>query len=368
MKICHVNLASGFGGGENQTLHLIKQQLAMGYDLTVVANPRSPLADAVGKLDCALVQIQHSLQGHHRSVTKDSSLIHVHEGRAIYWAWIQSLRFGIPYIATRRMIDKEGRKRWLAKQAYGRARALVGLSDKIVQRLQMAHPMAVTHKIPSSPVRYPVDPGAVAEIRKRFEDKFLVIHAATMLPHKGFDVTIDTARQLEKSHADIRFALLGDGRDRAVLEQRAGSLSNVHFVGKRADMGDWLAAADVLALPSYDEGLGSVILEAFESGLPVVASDTGGIPEVIEDGVSGLLIPPGDSRALAAAILRIQSEPELGKTLVARAKDRLTGFRIEHTALMYERIYKSVQSSLAPRQHAPPAASSTGVEPRSAPR
>ena len=70
---------------------------------------------------------------------------------------------------------------------------------------------------------------------------------------------------------------------------------------------------------------------------------------------------------LAAAILRIQSEPELGKTLVARAQDRLAGFRIEHTALMYEHIYKSVQSSPALRQHAPPASSTTGSQPRSTP-
>ena len=353
MKICHVNLASGYSGGENQTLHLIKQQLAMGYELTVVANRKSPFADAVAKLDSRLERIRHSLQGHRRSLTHDCSLIHVHDGRAVYWAWIQSIRFGVPYIVTRR-IDNELKTSWLANQAYGRAAALVGLSNEIVRRIQTAHPMATTYRIPSSPVSYPVDHEAVADIRRRFGDRFLVIHAATMLPHKGFDVTIEAARHLERSHPDIRFALLGEGRQSEALKRQAGPLSNLEFVGAQSDMGAWLAAADILAHPAHLEGLGSVILEAFEAGLPVVASDAGGIPDLIEDGASGILIPRGDSSALARAILEIQSNPELGKTLAARARDRLGNFRIEHTAKLYERIYESVGASPSSGKRMPP--------------
>ncbi|CAE6880235.1 Glycosyl transferases group 1 [Vibrio sp. B1FLJ16] len=84
MNICHVNLASGYHGGENQTLQLLKQQVKMGYNLTVVANPKSPFADEVQKLDVKLVLASHFTKAHSKSTTQDCSLImSMKEGRFI---------------------------------------------------------------------------------------------------------------------------------------------------------------------------------------------------------------------------------------------------------------------------------------------
>ena len=342
MKICHINLASGYHGGENQTLQLIKQQIELGYKLTVVANPKSPFADAIKKLDCKLVLVTHYLRGHAKSTTEGCQLIHVHEGRAIYWAWIQSKLFGIPYIVTRR-IDNPLKKKWLATQAYLGASALVGLSDEIVSRIKAAYPNASIYKIPSSPVTYPIVEQDVQAIRKRFENKFLVIQAANMLKHKGFDVTINAAKQLENSHPDIHFALLGDGKERPVLEAQAASISNLSFMGKQSNMGTWFAAADMQVHPSYSEGLGSVILEGLNSGLAVAATRAGGIPDIIEDHVSGLLIEPGNSNELAKAIVAIKEDPKLRASLIAGARHKLQEFKIEHTAQLYYNIYKNIK-------------------------
>ncbi|WPC74230.1 glycosyltransferase family 4 protein [Vibrio porteresiae] len=343
MKICHVNLASGYHGGENQTLQLIKQQIAMGYELTVVANPKSPFAEAIRQLDCRLVLATHYLRSHRRDITQDCQLIHVHEGRAIYWAWLQHLLFKIPYIVTRR-IDNVMKKKWLATQAYSNANAVIGLSSDIVQKVHDAYPNIQTFKIPSSPVTYPVDAVALEKIQTQFSGKFLVIHAANMLKHKGFDVTIGAAKLLEKTHPDIHFALLGDGKERADLEQQAGSLSNLTFMGKQSNMGTWFAAADMQVHPSYTEGLGSVILEGLHSGLPVAASRAGGIPDIIEDHVSGLLIEPGNYQALADAILTIKEDAQLRETLATGALEKLQEFRIEHTAKLYQDIYERIDS------------------------
>ncbi|GAA5645556.1 glycosyltransferase family 4 protein [Vibrio proteolyticus] len=344
MNICHVNLASGYHGGENQTLQLIKQQIEMGYQLTVVANPKSPFADAIRQLDCQLVLAKNYFQAHARSVTDGCSLIHVHEGRAIYWALLQNVLHGVPYIVTRR-IDNKMKKKWLANMAYRRATAVVGLSREIVRRISEAYPVLTTYQIPSSPVSYPVDETEAASIRQRFENKHLVIHAANMLTHKGFDVTIEAARRLEQSHPEIHFALLGDGKERATLETLATGLSNLSFVGKQSNMGSWFRAADLQVHPSYTEGLGSVILEGLHSGLPVIATNAGGIPDIIEDGVSGRLIEPGDAAALAEAIVQLSQNEALRQRLLAGAQHKLKDFYIEHTALLYQDIYQKVDAS-----------------------
>ena len=345
MKICHVNLASGYHGGENQTLQLIKQQAALGYELTVVANPKSPFVAAVRALPCRVVLANHYFAAHAASVTADCDLVHVHEGRAIYWALIQKLRHGVPYIVTRR-IDNPLKKKWLANIAYRKASAVVGLSRDIVAKIQHAYPQLSPYKIPSSPVTYPIDEAEVNDIRSRFKHRFLVIHAANMLQHKGFDVTIAAARALQEQNANVHFALLGDGKAREQLETLADGLTNVTFCGKQSNMGSWFAAADLQVHPSYTEGLGSVILEGLNSGLPVIASRTGGIPDIIDDHVSGLLIEPGDSQGLAAAIMTVQANPQLRETLCAGAQQKLTSFRIEHTAELYQKIYQEVKSSL----------------------
>ncbi len=342
MHICHVNLASGYHGGENQTLTLIKQQIAMGYPLTVVANPKSPFAQAIRKLDCRLVLAKNYFQAHRKTVTAGCNLIHVHEGRAIYWAWIQSQLFGIPYIVTRR-IDNPLKKKFLANLAYRHASAAVGLSNEIVARIQDAYPQLTTYKIPSSPVAYPVDAAQVAAIKNQFSNKFLVIHAANMLKHKGFNVTIDAARKLEASHPQVHFALLGDGKERETLAAQASGLSNLSFMGKQSNMGCWFAAADLMIHPSYTEGLGSVILEGLHAGLTAIGSRAGGIPDIIEDRVSGLLITPGDSQALAESVIELVENSELKSRLVAGAQHKLKAFDIQQTALLYQDIYQKVR-------------------------
>lgn len=341
MNICHVNLASGYHGGENQTLQLIKQQIKLGYNLTVVANPQSPFFDRVSELSCRVVPAKHYLLQHGKAVTAGCQLIHVHEGRAIYWAWLQHKLHGIPYLVTRR-IDNRLKRKWLSNQAYSHAAVLVGLSNEIAARIRDTYPQQQVEIIPSSPVSYPVDDKQLAQIRQRFAGKFLVIHGANMLKHKGFDVTIGAAKLLEHRTPDIHFALLGDGKQRAELEQQAAGLSNVSFVGKQSNMGDWFEAADLLVHPSYSEGLGSVILEAMGSGLPVIGTRAGGIPDIIEHQRSGLLIEPGDAKGLAEAIEHIRTDSELRDTLAAGRAAKLQDFLIENTAQRYAKLYTQI--------------------------
>ncbi|OOF23464.1 glycosyl transferase [Salinivibrio sp. IB574] len=342
MHICHVNLASGFSGGERQTLTLIKQQLAMGYQLTVVANPKSPFADEIRALEqCQLVLCKHYTRSHQRSITADCDVVHVHEGRAIYWALLQRLIHGVPYIVTRR-IDNPLKRKWLSQLAYTRASTLVGLSSEIVRQITRRHPQANVATIPSSPVQYPVSDADVDAIKAQFANKFLVIQAANMYAHKGFDVTIGAAKELEKHSPQVHICLLGDGKARAELEKQAQGLGNISFMGKQSAMGNWFAAADLLVHPSYSEGLGSVILEAMATGLPAVGTKAGGIPDIINHETNGYLIPSGDAASLAHYIETLSQTPELLECMAREALNTAQKFDISICAKKYQDIYQHV--------------------------
>lgn len=347
MHICHINLASGFSGGERQTLTLIQQQAKMGYQLTAVVSPKSPLVEALRTIpQCQIVLCHHYTQQHRRAITATCDLVHVHEGRAVYWALIQHLLYRTPYIVTRR-IDNPLKKKWLSQFAYQKADALVGLSSEIIHQLEKRHPNANLVKIPSSPVTYPVSPAKVEQIKAQFSNKFLVIHAANMYAHKGFNVTIEAAQLLADTSPNIQFCLLGDGKEREALERQAKGLSNIHFAGKQTNMGDWFAAADLLVHPSYTEGLGSVILEAMAAGLPVIGARAGGIPDIIKNYISGRLIEVGNPDQLASAIKDIANDSTLRERFIAGSLEQARACDIRQTALTYQTLYRQILVSQA---------------------
>ncbi|CAG8999712.1 MAG: D-inositol-3-phosphate glycosyltransferase [Candidatus Celerinatantimonas neptuna] len=343
MKVLHVNLARGFSGGESQTLQLITAQQRLGYQLAVVAHPKSPLTTRIRALDIPVYECSHFFQCHRRGFCQGYQLIHVHEGKAVYWAALQSWLDKIPYIITRR-IDNPVKNKYLLKQAYRNASAVVGLSQIIADRIKERTDHPKIHIIPSSPVIYPVDKAQVDIIKSRFNSPFLVIQAGNLLHHKGFDVTINAAKRLASEAPDIQLILLGDGPLREELETQAQGLSNVTFAGKqpRESMGNWFAAAHLQIHPSYSEGLGSVILEGMQSGLTVVGTRAGGIVDIIDDGKNGFLIDPGNSDQLADAILTLYRDPTRREKMAQTAKQSMKRFAIEHTAQIYGDLYRQI--------------------------
>lgn len=170
----------------------------------------------------------------------------------------------------------------------------------------------------------------------------MVIQAANMYEHKGFDVSIRAAEILSRSQPEVQFVFLGDGRLRETLEEQAKLLPNIHFAGKQSNMGDWFASADLMVHPSYSEGLGSVILEAMNSDLPVIATRAGGIPDIIENGVNGILVEPGDEKALADNITLLFNKRETRENIINCIKPSLKEFRIEFTSKKYVELYERI--------------------------
>lgn len=345
MKVGFVNLASGYSGGENQTFLMAKSLMQASVELVAVCHPRSPLKTKLEEIGVPIVSAKAWLSGHLQTtpppILDDVHIFHAHDGRAPHWCSIQKLLFGKPYVITRR-IDNPINDRITTRYSYKGASAFIGISSKICEVLRAYEPSVDCYQIPSSPVSYAIDPQRVIEIKKRYKNKFLVIHAASLLEHKGFDTTIAAARRLKETEPSIHFAVLGEGPEKEHLIKTSSDLTNIDWLGKQHDMGNWFEAADALILPSKNEGLGSVLLEAMKARVPVVATKVGGIPDVVKDGETGILIDVSDDQALADALVRLKDDQTFKEFLIVNAEKSMESFDISKTSKLYLEIYKNI--------------------------
>jgi len=165
-------------------------------------------------------------------------------------------------------------------------------------------------------------------------------------PIKGFDVLVDALPLVRHTMASARVLIGGDGSAAAGLRAQAdaaGLAEAVEVLGwlDPPDVADLLAQADVVVVPSRREAFGIVVLEAWRAGTPVVASRVDGLGELIDDGATGILVPPGDAAALAQACVRILTDTTLAGTLSAAGSVAVQSFSWDAVADAYERIYSA---------------------------
>jgi|SoiMethySBSTD1v2_1073268.scaffolds.fasta_scaffold36957_4 glycosyltransferase involved in cell wall biosynthesis len=174
----------------------------------------------------------------------------------------------------------------------------------------------------------------------------LVVVLSRLNPMKGIEYFLDAAGILAARYPDTHFVVAGDGEIRASLQERARNLGiadRVTFTGFRTDIPDLLAEASVSVLPSLSEGLSNTVLESMGAGIPVVATRVGGNPEVVEDGVSGFLVPPRDAGALAQAAGRLLADEPLARRIGQAGMERVARrFSVENSVRQTERIYRQL--------------------------
>lgn len=161
----------------------------------------------------------------------------------------------------------------------------------------------------------------------------VVVTVSVLRPGKGVEVLLDALPALLARHPAARLVVVGDGPARRALEARAAAgppeaAAAVVWAGFRRDVPAFLAAADLFVLPSLEDAFPTVLLEAMAAGLAVVATRAGGIPEIVDDGVTGLLVPPGEPAPLAEAVAELLADPErrrrLGVAGRRRAEERFS--------------------------------------------
>lgn len=207
------------------------------------------------------------------------------------------------------------------------------------------------------------DPAARAELESLFPEppRLIVAAAGRLSPEKGFSVLVDAAAQVGRRRDDVGFLICGDGKLREPLEQQIRGLDlegRVVLAGFRRDLDRLLPHFDLLVLPSFTEGLPNVVLEAFAAGVPVVATAVGGTPELIEDGVSGYLVPPGKPLALAERIELALHSAERRRDMGRQGRERVSKeFTFELQAAQYDALFQQLIAARALRRVAAGASS-----------
>jgi glycosyltransferase involved in cell wall biosynthesis len=215
-----------------------------------------------------------------------------------------------------------------------------GIDEHLARGIgERAQYRAVPSGVPTAELRAAAPTRGVARARLRLpDDAFVVVGLGRFVPVKGFDVLVAALPTLAAAVPSTCVLLVGDGPERPALEAQAGRLGvrdRLRFTGVTPDIGVCLAAADVLAAPSRNEGMGRALVEGMALGLPVVGSEVGGIPAVIADGETGRLVPPGDAAALAEVLGELGRDAALCAKLGAAAAARAEAFssRVAHAAM-----------------------------------
>lgn len=340
LHISHVNLAKGFRGGERQTAILITE-LGKQTDIKqqLVCRTDSPLREHLKAVpNLTFCAANNQLDGHFSATKTD--VIHAHEAKAVHWAWLHHLLRQTPYILTRR-VDAPVKDKWVNKHTYSGAYSRVAISNTIRSILEHKG-WGKVDLVFSVKGDLHHNAANAQQIKQDFADKTLVGHIGALVDkHKGQKVIIDCARQMSQSHPHLQFLCLGDGKDREELESLSADLSNVTWLGFKANIGDYINAFDYFIFPSRNEGLGSTLLDVMDAQIPIIATDAGGIPDIIQNEQTGLSIPIGNADALCSAIARIDDDKELREKLTTGASAHLQNFTPKRMAQSYIDIYKA---------------------------
>jgi glycosyltransferase involved in cell wall biosynthesis len=175
---------------------------------------------------------------------------------------------------------------------------------------------------------------------------------AALAPHKNHADLLEAAARVVRVRPEVHFVWVGEGECRAALERRRRELAlerHVHLLGFRDDVLELLQQFTLFALSSYLEGLCTSLLDAQALGIPIVATAVGGIPDVVENGVTGRLVPGRDPEAFANALLEALDHPEQAAERAERARETVRAFRVEALAERSVQEYHAVLRDRAAR-------------------
>jgi glycosyltransferase involved in cell wall biosynthesis len=341
VRVAHLNLARGYRGGERQTELLIRGLMNSDVEQILVARDESPLFEHLAGEPVEFRRLKRGLLSA-VGATRGVDIVHSHEGRGVYVAWLRSLLSGTPYIITRRVNNPLGTNR-LTHAVYRRASFVAGVAGRVAEIVKAYDDKVNAITVYSCNSALEVDSDTVRSIRQRFDNKWLVGNIGALdNVQKGQEYIIDVARQLQDTHPDIHFLLVGGGQDEEMLKKMAVGVTNLTFVGFVKNVGDYLAALDLFILPSNKEGIGSILMDAMVQGLPIVASKVGGVPEILTHNENGILIKAGRRDQLRDGILRMYDDKEWCRSVGERGRAIGSRFTPEEMSRQYLGLYRQI--------------------------
>jgi glycosyltransferase involved in cell wall biosynthesis len=372
----HVITRLTVGGSSENTVSMIEQLARFGYAATLVLGPESegPTVEAARRRGCRVVELDGLVR--EVSPARDVAavvqlyrlfrrarpqIVHTHTSKAGFVGRLAARLAGVPAVIHQPhghiFYGYWSRRRTAMFVALERVAArwtdtLVALTPReIAENLERGIGRAAQYAVVPSPV--PIETlRASAPSRAAARaglglgpDVYVVAGVGRLVPIKGFDILVAALPELTARVPGAQVVLIGDGVERAALEAQAAALgvaARLRMSGARSDVIGLLPAADVLAAPSRNEGMGRVLVEALALGLPVVGTRVGGIADVILDGECGLIVPPEDPGALAGALVELGLDRGRRAKLAAGARPRAEAFSTPVAAAAMRAVYDTL--------------------------
>lgn len=335
--ICHINLArvTELRGAERQTELLLRELAAASLRQRLVVSHRGALAERLHDVPNLTIRAVRSRPAA-LWACRNSPFVHAHEPHAAQVAYA-FCRHQKPYVITRHWHRPVGSS-WYSQRMYASASAVVGVSNAVVRVVREQFPRLSVRHIPNAWMNGEPDQATVRRLQEKFSKKFLIGNIAIMEHRKGHDLLLQAARQVQRSHPHFQFILVGHGPLEQELKEQAQDLPNVTFAGWADNPLSYLAICDVFAFPSRHDALGSVLLDAMRMGVPIIASNVDGIPEVVTS-ECGILVPPEQPDTLAAALVRLSESPEERRRMARGAREKAAQFSPATMAAKYLSLY-----------------------------
>jgi glycosyltransferase involved in cell wall biosynthesis len=354
MRVLHVDTASSWRGGQNQVLLTAQGMAARGHSVAVACRSGGALEERLPRTGVDVHPVAFrgdlsplaalSLARVMRAFRPD--VAHLHDPHAISAGLMAArLQRGAWLVATRR-VDFALRSA-MSRRKYVNCDRVIAVSRAIAAVLERDgvpsdHLRVVYEGVPSRPARRG---GREALQALGVPDGAPVVgNVAALTDHKDHATLLEAAPRILARVPDVRFVIVGEGELRPVLEARAAALGlgdRWILAGFRDDVDALLPAFTVFCLSSHSEGLGTSLLDAMNFGRPIVATSAGGIPEAVEDGRTGRVVPARDPEALADALVELLCEESLresmGRAGRSRFEEHFTADRmVDATLHLYE--------------------------------
>jgi glycosyltransferase involved in cell wall biosynthesis len=371
VRILYVVTSAGFGGASMNVLLLMRYMVEKGHTVGLIsANDRRLIAGArelgvrvfVNPYFVRRLHLLNDIRAFipvYKAIKEfKPDLIHAHSTKAglIVRFWSALLNFKPVIFTAHGWAFTEGRKYWKRWLLAKIEKIAAIVTTKIIcvsnhdKELALKFKVAPLEKL--TVVYNGVDPKPFLNAqRNRTDSKVIVTFVGRLAPPKDLTMLLKAVKPL----AGIEVLIVGDGELRKEVEKyilKNGLSKKVFLLGEREDVPEILVNSDVFVLPSRWEGLPFTIIEAMMAGLPVIASKVGGVPELVDDGITGFLVPPGDYRSLAQAIQKLVDDKNLREVMGKNGREKaLKLFTVERmlseTAKVYDEVLRTKKLELA---------------------
>lgn len=368
LRVFHMANSLETGGSEHQMMEIACRQKARGQEITVgCLSRKGPLLDVLAQAGIGVSEFNPEgrlvgLAGI-RQIIRLTVFLRRHRVDVFQSHDLYSTLLGVPaaWLARVPVIISSRRDLaswwWYTRRNRRILRHIQNFSSRIIANSQAVEDFLVREdgfdRRQICVVRNGVDfnrfANASGDREKLFpnlgrDDRLIAVVANMNVKSKGHSDLIAAGQEICQEFPAAKFLCIGDGIERRELERTVEELrlrNHFLFLGRRDDVPNILACCDLFVLPSWAEGLPNSVLEAMAAGVPVVATRVGGIPEIIADGVGGLLVPAQDSRALAAAIAQLLRDPQRAQRFAEVAQERArTEFSYERLLAALDRLYR----------------------------